>query len=159
MYSFKILQIFSSFSFLISISGLKSLLLSFLIIICLCSLIFVYKCQHYFFLLLSFAFHQRRTNQAVQIFSALIHCRVCTHPTVQSSKFKGAPAIDTMSELERTLCWMTCFQHGSLISPRVISITQDILCVLIVVAVFSFLCHSLFSTVRVSTGFHACFSF
>lgn len=34
--------------------------------------------------------------------------------------------MDTMSELERTLCWMTCFQHGSLISPRVISITQDI---------------------------------
>lgn len=43
-----------------------------------------------------------------------------------------------MGDLERTLCWMTCFQHGSLTSSRIIGITQGILCALIIVAIFFF---------------------
>ena len=70
--------------------------------------------------------------------NALIHYRDCTHPIPQSSIFRVALTLDTMGDLERTLCWMTCFQHGSLTSSRIIGITQGILCVLIIVAVCFF---------------------
>lgn len=43
-----------------------------------------------------------------------------------------------MGDPERALCWMTCFQRGSLTSSRIIGITQGILCALIIIAVCFF---------------------
>lgn len=102
----------------------------------LCSPIFVYKCQYYFFCYCLLPFTRGRQIKPDNFSNALIHCRDCTHPIVQSSILREARAFDTMGDLERTLCWMTCFQHGSLISSRVIGISQGILCTLTVVAVF-----------------------
>lgn len=81
-------------------------------------------------------FTRERQIKPYNFSNALIHCRDCTNPIVQSSILREARAFDTMDDLERTLCWMTCFQHGSLISSRVVGISQGILCTLMVVAVF-----------------------
>lgn len=81
----------------------------------------------------------RRQIKLSSFSSALLHYRDCAHPIVKRSIFRGVLAFDTVAELGNTLCQMTCFQHGSLMSSMVRGIQQGILCTLKVVTVFFFL--------------------
>ena len=91
---------------------------------------------HFCFCLLPFT--RGRQIKLYNFPSTLIHYRDYTHPIPQSSIFRVAPTLDTMSDLQRTLWWMTCFQHGSLTSSRIIGITQGILCALIIIVMCFF---------------------
>ena len=107
------LQIFNRFPFLILLLGLKSLLLSWLVIVYLCSPIFAYKCyQHYFFTPI-FCFSPEDKSNGIFFSSALTYCRGSTYSSVQSSMVFRVVLTFNKWVIKRVLCWWLVFNMAA----------------------------------------------
>lgn len=135
---------FNSFPFLILIVGLKNVLLSPLIIICLCSITFFFKCWHNF-LISAFRFSLKENKSNRTISSMLWStAEIAYIPIYRVAYF-------------RCIWHSIQFQQHRLMLSRITDITQGILCLLIVCSCYlsvTFVTHSFPSPVSASNWCH-----